>query len=136
MSRKWGNQYCTPNFCYISKNVFKTSNRLLFILLRYFSNLKKKCVFKSIENMRFFNAKLMRVQNRRSCFSVYERYTNADLKISPYVCVHITTIPWKFCFLNPKNSPVFALKFVNFLKSRLVFILFYCFWMFLERLFP
>ena len=34
----------------------------------------------------------------------HERYTNVDLKISLYVCVHIKTIPWKFCFLNPKNS--------------------------------
>ena len=32
------------------------------------------------------------------------RYTNADLKISLYVCVHIKLIPWKFRFLNPKNS--------------------------------
>ena len=32
------------------------------------------------------------------------RYTNADLKISLYVCVHIKTIPWKFHILNPKNS--------------------------------
>ena len=34
------------------------------------------------------------------------RYTNADLKISPYVFVHIKAIPWKFCILNPNNSPV------------------------------
>ena len=33
-----------------------------------------------------------------------ERYTNADLKISLYVCVYIKTIPWKFCNFNPKNS--------------------------------
>ena len=31
-------------------------------------------------------------------------YTNADLKISLYVCVHIKTIQWKFCMFNPKNS--------------------------------
>ena len=31
------------------------------------------------------------------------RYTNADLKISLYVCVHIKTTPWKFCILNPKD---------------------------------
>ena len=31
-------------------------------------------------------------------------YTNADLKISVYVYVHIKTIPWKFRILNPKNS--------------------------------
>ena len=35
-----------------------------------------------------------------------ERYTNADLKISPYVCVHIKTIYWKCHIPNPKNSRV------------------------------
>ena len=33
-------------------------------------------------------------------------YTNADLKISLYACVHIKTIPWKFFILKPKNSRV------------------------------
>ena len=33
-------------------------------------------------------------------------YTNVDLKIFVYVCVHIKTLPWKFCILNPKNSRV------------------------------
>ena len=31
------------------------------------------------------------------------RYTNADLKISLYVCVHLKTRTWKFRILNPKN---------------------------------
>ena len=34
------------------------------------------------------------------------RYTNADLKISFYVCVYIKTILWKFCILYPENSRV------------------------------
>ena len=34
-------------------------------------------------------------------------YTKGDLKISLYVRVHSKTIPWKFCFLNPKNSRVY-----------------------------
>ena len=54
------------------------------------------------------------------------------MKISLYVCVRIKRIPWKFCFLNPYNLPV---KFVNFLKSRLIFMLLYCFWMFVNKLF-
>ena len=33
-----------------------------------------------------------------------QRYTNADLKISLYVCVYIKTIPSKFHIPNPKNS--------------------------------
>ena len=31
-------------------------------------------------------------------------YTNADLKISLYACVHVKIMPWKFRILNPKNS--------------------------------
>ena len=34
------------------------------------------------------------------------RYTNADLKISLYVCVHIKTISWKFRMLCHENSRV------------------------------
>ena len=36
-------------------------------------------------------------------------YTNADLKISLYVPVHIEIIPWKFRILNPSNSRVIYL---------------------------
>ena len=46
------NQYCTPNACYIPKNGFMTSDRLLFSLLRYFFN-TKKCVFKGSGNLLF-----------------------------------------------------------------------------------
>ena len=31
--------------------------------------------------------------------------------------------------INPKNSRVFTREVRNFLKSRLIFIIFYCFWM-------
>ena len=55
------------------------------------------------------------------------RYTNVDLKVSLYVCVHMKTIPWKFRILNPKN-------FVDFLKSRLTFNIFFCFWIFVDKL--
>ena len=34
------------------------------------------------------------------------RYTNADLKISLYVWVHIKTVTWKFRILNPRNSGI------------------------------
>ena len=44
-----------------------------------------------------------------SCHSLY-RYTNAGLKISVYVRIHIKTIPWKLCILNPKNSQVICPK--------------------------
>ena len=33
-----------------------------------------------------------------------KRYTNADLKISQYLCVDIKTIPWKFRILNPNKE--------------------------------
>ena len=35
-----------------------------------------------------------------------DRYTNAVLKISVYVCVYIITIFCKFSILNSKNSPI------------------------------
>ena len=34
------------------------------------------------------------------------RYSNADLKISLFIRVHIKTIPWIFCVVNPRNSRV------------------------------
>ena len=39
-------------------------------------------------------------------FSCALRYTNADLKMSLYVRVHIKMIPWKIRILNPRNSRV------------------------------
>ena len=36
-----------------------------------------------------------------------QRYTNADLKISLYIQIHIKIIPRKFSILNRKNSRVF-----------------------------
>ena len=38
-----------------------------------------------------------------------QRYTDADLKLSLHVCVHIKTIPWKSRFLDPKNYRVICL---------------------------
>ena len=49
--------------------------------------------------------------------------TNADLKISVYVWVHIKIIPWKFCVLTPKIFPViylWSLKTSLFLTYSLV----------------
>ena len=40
--------------------------------------------------------------NRPHC----QRHTNADLKISLYVCAHVKTVTRKFRILNPKNSRV------------------------------
>ena len=34
---------------------------------------------------------------------IYQRYTNADLKISLYICVQIKITTRKFRILNPKN---------------------------------
>ena len=53
--------------------------------------------------------------------SLILKVLNADLKICPYVCVHIT-IPWKFHFLNLKNSRVICRW------SSQIFNIFY--WMF------
>ena len=46
-----------------------------------------------------------------------------------YVCVHIKTIPWRFRILNLKNFWIICpWSFANFLKSRLIFNIYY-FWM-------
>ena len=37
-------------------------------------------------------------------FKHFQRYTNADLKISLYVLIHIKIISWNFFFPDPKNS--------------------------------
>ena len=50
------------------------------------------------------------------------------MKISLHVCLHIKTIPWKFPILNPNNSRVI------FWKSRLIFNIFCCFWIFVNKL--
>ena len=41
--------------------------------------------------------------------------------------------PDHFALLTPRIIELFSGKFVNFLKSRLIFILFYCFWMFVSK---
>ena len=37
-------------------------------------------------------------------------YTNADLKISLYVCVYIKIKSWKFCILNPTICELLTCK--------------------------
>ena len=43
--------------------------------------------------------------------------------------------PENFAFLSQEFSGYLAVKFVNFLKSRLIFNIFYYFWMFVNKLF-
>ena len=58
------------------------------------------------------------------------------MKISLYLCVHIKRVLWKFHRLNPKIFPVICpLSIVDSLKSRLIFNISYCFWMFVNKLF-
>ena len=49
------NQYCTPDVCYTTKNVFKTSDRLLFSLLSYFSNMEKNVYSNQVKTYYFSN---------------------------------------------------------------------------------
>ena len=53
------------------------------------------------------------------------------------VCVRIKTIPRKFLFADPilRFLSYLPVTFVNVLKSRLIFFLFFCFWMFVNKLF-
>ena len=64
---------------------------------------------------------------------ITQRYTNAGLKISLYVCVHIKTIPSKFRIPGQDLPSYLCLRFVNFLKFRLIFNIFYCSWMFVNK---
>ena len=43
--------------------------------------------------------------------------------------------PENFAFLIQRILQLFVREFVNFLKSRLIFNIFYCFWMFVNKLF-
>ena len=58
------------------------------------------------------------------------------MKIFLYICVNIKTVPWRFPILNPKNSRVICSGSLSILlKSRLIFNMFYCFWIFVNKLF-
>ena len=56
-----------------------------------------------------------------------------DLKISPYVCVHIKQYPENFAFLIQRTLELITGKFVNLLKSGLIFNIFFCAWMFVNK---
>ena len=58
-----------------------------------------------IEKTNTFEDKTEYIMRNIVLFSV-SFYTNADLKISLYVCVRIKTMPSKFRIPNPKNSRV------------------------------
>ena len=61
--------------------------------------------------------------------------TKSAGNVHVYVRIHVKTIPWKFRILNPKNSRVMYPTIANFSKSRLIFNIFYCFWMLANKLF-
>ena len=54
----------------------------------------------------YFSGTIFFIKNRYSVLHYIFENTNADLKISLYVLVHIKTIPWKFSILNPRISRV------------------------------
>ena len=58
-----------------------------------------------------------RVLKKKSKSKISLRYTNTDLEISLYVCVHVKPVPWKFHILNSKNYRVFAREVCKFLKK-------------------
>ena len=65
-----------------------------------------------------------------------QSYTNADLKISVYVCVHIKTIHTEnLASLILRILGLFVREFVNLLESRLFFNIFQCFWTFVKKTF-
>ena len=44
-------------------------------------------------------------------------HTNADLKISLYVCVHMKTVPWKFRIRTLRIFELFAREVCKFLTK-------------------
>ena len=50
-----------------------------------------------------------------------------------YVCVHKKIIPVSLSY-SQEFSSYLPVKFINFLKSRLIFNMFYCFWMFVNKI--
>ena len=61
---------------------------------------------------RFYYAVIRKVQ-----FSLFKGYTNADLKIFPYIQILIKIIPWKFRILNLRILELFTRKVCIFLKK-------------------
>ena len=57
-----------------------------------------------------------------------------NLNGKPHFLCNVKRISSKSRILNLQNSPN-PVKFVNFSESRLIFILFYCLWMFVNKLF-
>ena len=62
------------------------------------------------------------------------RYTNADVKISLHVWIHLRIIPWKFYILNlNKSRVIYPQSSRFFLKIRLIFNILCCFGMFVNK---
>ena len=74
------------------------------------------------------------IQYKKTEKCVIWRYTNADLKIFSYLCVHIKIMPWKFRILNPRFIKLFAHKVFVFLKKKNCNV-FYCFYIFVKKRF-
>ena len=96
--------YLTFWFC--SKTTWQKSQLSLYLVTRNCCNRQLVCYFAwmitsfywtviSAQHYRCWVGKIT-TQEKKS-----QRYTNADLKISLYVYVHIKTIPWEFRVLNP-----------------------------------
>ena len=128
--------------------------QLIFIADEMWTSTTINCIYKnSLNNAMKWNlrhknrtsnnctkkdSKTATIQNYWKNLTEYLKGTLMQIWKSPetYVCVHMKTILWKFLILNPKNSRVICLwSLKSFLKSRLIFILFFCFWMFVNKLF-
>ena len=130
------NQYFTPYVCYTTKNVFKTSNRMLFSLLwyffntnkfvskasgnllfgwlSYFSNMKKICIQIKWKPATFLIQK-MSVQNKHGSFLVY----STTFAVWKHVCSkksgrQLFSLSIIKKYYTPKNA--FATNSIKFYK--------------------
>ena len=93
------------SFCLLAFCVFMACHFLRwYIMMEGAEMIKSKIIFFCLFKACSSQVKNTLLRNFRWPNFGYQRYTNADLKISLYVRVKIKTIPWKFCILNPNSS--------------------------------
>ena len=90
----WDPECCTFNCSFLRHKLLKTWCDLLNLTVQ-----RSSVYIKILRNI-FCRLEVW-------CF---QRYTNADLKLSSYVRVPMKIIPWKFRILNRKNSRVIYLQ--------------------------
>ena len=66
------------------------------------------CLMKILPSSKLVNLQLPVTSYSSAIQNLLLKYTNADLKISLYVCVHLKTIPENFAFLILRILQLFS----------------------------